>query len=155
MPTISKPKTLNDIEALASNEQAHILVLGTNSQLKKLLLINNDGRIPATLIDNTEILMLKAENDRLKDCIEKLQVQIDELTVKIAENSEAIKASSEAMSEISCNNTASILKLTEEITKIQSNLADTKIESVIEEKPVKKPRKTKKVVKTESETTSE
>lgn len=49
MATISAPKTLNDIEALPENASATILVLDSNSKLKKVELIDAEGNINSLL----------------------------------------------------------------------------------------------------------
>lgn len=140
MPTISKPKTLNEIEALASNEQAHVLVLDAASKLKKLLIVNKDGQIPSELINldavTADINKIKAEKDNLEN---KSNASINEL-------SNEIKLLQKQIKELVSSNTekqATIDSLSSEINKIKTDLS-TPVKS--EEKPVKKTRKAKKSV---------
>lgn len=139
MAIINKQKTLNDIEALAANTSANILVLDKNSALKKLALIDENGLINTNLINiqavenkitelNAVISNLSSTLKTLSDKVFELQSQVDAYDNTFITIDKSIKKLSEIRP----------LHPTAEITE------DDKPAEEPVKKTVKKPRKTTK-----------
>lgn len=139
MATITKPKTLDEIESLASKESANVLVLDENSALKKLQLIDNNGFIPNSIIDNSSLITkideahtiiekLISTNSTLSNQLFEIQSRVDILAAKLDDYISKAK-------EIKTAETEEV-KAAEEVKVVEEPETTTKA--------VKKPRKTTK-----------